>query len=788
MKRILLFSIIVICSTVLSPAQDNTLQTLRERFGQYRERALIEKIYGHLDRKFYLTGETLWFKLYSVDGTLHRPLDVSKVAYVELVNDQQKPVLQAKIEMANGGGHGSFFLPASLVSGSYKFRAYTNWMKNFPPEYYYTEEITIVNPFLTPDASPQKSATNCIVEFFPEGGNLVAGIKSKVAFKIVSSGKPGSCSGSVETTDGRTVVELSPGESGVGHFTFVPEAGTSYRAVLTNASGRREINPFPKIMTSGYVMEVKDSAQSVTITVTTKGVDDRQVSLFAHARNMIAHAETRTLQDGRAVFMIPRDEMPEGIAHLTVFNNNLAPVCERLFFTWPKRHLDVQVEASQKVFGTRKKVSVSINTKGDGTPTRANASLAAYRIDSLSIQSMTDIYTYLWLNADLASNLKIRGSLADDHTPEVYSQIENILLTDGWRRFDWKEVLDNPKEFEFLPEFREHIVTASVTRDGKPQNGVFAYLGSPGKIIRAYGSWSDQTGRARFLIKDFHGPRRIIVQPKADSIELYDLKIIDPFSTQHDKNRVAPFTVDPTMKKALEERALAMQVQDIYYYEDYGTQTEKPSVDSTAFYGKADATYFLDDYTRFPLMEEVMREYVPGVFVRKRRDGFHFVVVDQVNGGVLSGDPIVLLDGVPVPDVDDIMRVDPLRVRKLEVVKRPYYLGQSVFSGIVSYTTYSGDLGNLEIDPRSVVIDYEGLQLKRIFHKPEYTRDQVNNRMPDHRLLLHWQPDIVTSENGNHTLEFYTSDIPGQYVIVVQGISEDGAAGMGTFGFTVENQ
>ena len=168
-----------------------------------------------------------------------------------------------------------------------------------------------------------------------------------------------------------------------------------------------------------------------------------------------------------------------------------------------------------------------------------------------------------------------------------------------------------------------------------------------------------------------------------------------------------------------------------------------------------------------------------------KSSGFHFVLVDQVYGGVLRGDPMVLVDGVPVLDVDDIMSMDPLRVRKLEVVKRPYYLGQSVFFGIVSYTTYRGDLGGLELDPKSVSLNYDGLQLKREFHKPQYSRDQQNDRMPDERHLLHWEPYAVTDIQGKRQLEFFTSDVPGNYVIIAEGISPEGHAGTTAYTFQV---
>ena len=149
-----------------------------------------------------------------------------------------------------------------------------------------------------------------------------------------------------------------------------------------------------------------------------------------------------------------------------------------------------------------------------------------------------------------------------------------------------------------------------------------------------------------------------------------------------------------------------MQVQDVFYQDRNKTITS--GVDTTAFYGKADATYYLDDYTRFPVMEEILREYVPGVMVRKRKDGFHFMVLDEVNKKVFDEDPLVLLDGIPVFDIDRIMEFDPLKVRKLEVMTRRYYMGVLSLPGAVSYTTYAGDLAGFQLNPRSCTTRLRG--------------------------------------------------------------------------------
>ncbi len=228
-----------------------------------------------------------------------------------------------------------------------------------------------------------------------------------------------------------------------------------------------------------------------------------------------------------------------------------------------------------------------------------------------------------------------------------------------------------------------------------------------------------------------------------------------------------------------------MQVQHIFY-QDRGAQYRSVKVDTTAFYGTPDATYYLDDYTRFPVMEEILREYVPGVLVRKKRDGFHFINLDLVNKGVFETDPFIILDGTPIFDADEIMSYDPLKVKKLEVVLRRYYTGVLSLPGIVSFTTYEGDLSGFQLDARSLVMDYEGLQFQREFYTPKYENNkQRESRMPDQRNLLFWSPATVTNVEGKQHLEFYTSDLTGDYQIVIEGMAADGSAGSATGGFSV---
>ena len=181
-----LTSILMLISS-LSFAQQKELDTLQKRFEHHRINFPQEKVYAHLSQNVYLTGETVWFKIYYVDGVLHHPLNTSKVAYLEILDKDNHPVVQTKISMKDGHGDGAVFLPASINSGNYTVRVYTQWMKNFSPEFFFHKTITIINSFRKLEPEKETTTERFRAQFFPEGGNLVYGLKSKVAFQVTSA-------------------------------------------------------------------------------------------------------------------------------------------------------------------------------------------------------------------------------------------------------------------------------------------------------------------------------------------------------------------------------------------------------------------------------------------------------------------------------------------------------------------------------------------------------------------------------------------------------------------------
>ena len=796
--RGLFFLASLACLVRPAAAQTDTLHPVYRQFNQYGAAALPEKLFVHLDRTYYLTGESLWFKLYCVDGMLHRPLRVSQVAYLELLDRDRKPVLQTKVSLADNERSGAFLLPATLASGHYLVRAYTNWMKNAGPDFFFEQPITIVNPFrrLGPPPAARDSAAYD-VQFFPEGGNLVSGLPAKVAFRAVDGqGKGLAFSGVLLGAANDTVARFAPTRFGIGHFTFTPTA-QDYRAVITVAGGRTLTAPLPAVYGQGYAMQVtEEDGGRLRITVRTTRDTRRSTPalyLLAHTRQAVKVAETRYLEDEVATFEVDQNALGEGITHLTVFDADRKPLCERLYFRQPARRLAAAAKPDKDQYGAREKVSVDVlAANAAGQPRAADLSVAVYRLDSLGALGV-DPYSYLWLTSDLRGKVESPGYYLEGSGDGVREATDNLMLTHGWRRFRWEDVLRRDTaafSSAHLPEYGGHVVRGKLidTRTNAPASGILTYLAAPGRHIRLYGARSKPNGQVQFELKDFFGPREIVVQTNTQRDSTYRIEISNPYAEAYTDRQLPAFDLAENVQQTLGERSLSMQTQNVYFG-DRQNQFRFPAVDSLPFYGKPDERYFLDEYTRFTVMEDVLREYVTGAFARRRRGSYYLTVYDRGhNMEVLLDDPMVLLDGVPVFDPNKIMAFDPLKVKRIDVVARNYLLGPLLLPGCISYATYKGDLAGFRLDPRSVLMEYDGLQLQREFYAPRYDDDKrLGSRLPDLRHLLYWSPRVGTDAQGKARLEFYTSDQEGTYLGVVNGLSADGLAGSSTFTFQVRN-
>ena len=779
-----LFCIMLAFTGVSSKAQ--LLDTLKSNFKQYNDRILQEKLFVHTDKNLYVTGEIVWFKIYYVDAGSNTPLNISKVAYVDVLDESNNAVVQEKISLSNGMGNGSFYLPVTLKNGNYKFRAYTNWMKNFSPDIYFEKVIALVNPLNEITTTSEVAAKPATIQFFAEGGNLLAGVTSTVGFKALGeNGKGLEVNGVVINQRNDTVARFQSLKFGMGSFTFTPQANSTYKSVVRIGKDNALISDLPAVISKGYSIHVINADKQPEIKISTRGNNTEPLYLFVHCGHQVMLAQNIiTDANGDASVLIDKTKLGQGINHITVFNGARQPVCERLIFNRPNMlNLFGQVQSQ---FKTRRPVNISVSSSNSaGKPISANMSVSVFKLDSLNNVD-DDIASYLWLSSELKGDIESPNYYFNLVTSETDKALDNLLLIQGWSRFKWTDVINYKQKFTYLPEYDGHIITGQITNAAqKPAKGVLTYLGVSGKRIQLYGAVADSTGRLLFNTRQLFGPGEIVLQTNTEKdSSKYQITIATPFSDQYSNYKLPPFKLDRLWQKPLENNSVSMQVQNIYV-PDKLKQYANPMVDSSAYYGAFQKSYLLDDYTRFATMEEVLREYIVEVLVNVSKKRVHFTLLSPIQFW-RDEDPLVLLDGVPIFNLDRVFLIDPLKVNKLDMVEREFYWGPITSNGVISMTSYKGDMAGFELDPRAVVLDYEGMQLQREFYSPTYeTEQQQKSRMPDFRNVLYWSPNVNTDAQGKANFSFYTSDKTGKYRVVFQGLTKDGQAGTYSLNFDV---
>ena len=779
---------LLLLGRVQAPAQS----VIQRDFNEYQRQALTEKIFAHTDRETYLSGETIWFSLYVVDGLIHHRLDLSKTGYVEILDQYKRPLIQTKIQLEDGRGSGSFDVP-DAVSGRYTFRAYTRWMRNFGPDYFFEKELVIINAS-QPNADRSLEVGNQIevrddisVRFFPEGGHLVQNLRSRVAFQALDKyGKGIDIEGYIRNDAGDTVSQFSTLKFGIGSFSFTPLPEVRYEAVVSY-QGKQSNHAIPEVNAKGYVLNVNTlNNAKIHVVISRAGIETADtMTLFVHTRNKIKVVQATTLKDGVGGFLIDRNKLDEGISHLTLFNGKGQPVCERLYFIRPTEELKPEIKLEKNLFANREKVTMRISAKtAINSSVTASLSVSVYKLDSTQFNSPMNIHQYLMLSSDLKGDVESCEYYFESNDSVVSEATDNLMLTHGWRRFIWNDILERKTVSRpFSPDYEGMVISGTLLHpDSSPVTATEkAYLSFPGTHPQFFTAQTDVNGHFEFLVKNPLGRREALIQV-VGSQELYSVSLHPPFSTEYSSRKTHSLQLPDNMKNAVLLNAIHSQARNYFFKEP--SPEVMPTDDSVLFFGTPDKTYRLNDYQRFPTVEDVVREYVPEVTVitKGKRKGLY--VLNRKKEEFFEEDPLVLVDGIPITSTHRVTVMPAADVKTMDIIAQRYRLGPISFGGIVSLKTSNGRLGGLEPEPGAYAFDFEGLQIKREFYSPFYSSSRQSDRIPDFRNVLYWQP-ILTSSGKGDEVSFFTSDETGLFIVVVQGLTEDGIAGASTFMFRV---
>lgn len=413
-------------------------------------------------------------------------------------------------------------------------------------------------------------------------------------------------------------------------------------------------------------------------------------------------------------FRISKDLLPGDGPYLATFGNS-----SQVFSTASPQN----APTSTGTFATRSKVSVPINISG-----RFSVSVAPTNETNLPTSKETGLYNRT-------------------------SQTGQVL--------NWRGVAKLPSEVSHLPEIRGEIISAQTSKTHAGQTVLFSTIDTTYQLRTASVS---KTGKIDIQIEAMYADKDAYLS-LLDSDSTFSVEIEDPFITQYNDLTFPEVILDSAKAEELAERSVNNQIENAYYRPP-GNSITQPILPYQ--FGEFDKKYELDEFNRFPEMNAHFVEYIPEVVARQNKNRSKLRVLPK---HLLATDlpPLILIDGLPTTP-EKILSFSPYKIKRIAIDQNRLFLGSLVADGLVSFETFTGDLYGYQPDANSVAFSYQHVEPTRNYAFPNY--EELKTTSPDYRSTLYWNPNLRV--NGNVQLEFYTSDLEGDYVISIEGFSDDG--------------
>lgn len=328
----------------------------------------------------------------------------------------------------------------------------------------------------------------------------------------------------------------------------------------------------------------------------------------------------------------------------------------------------------------------------------------------------------------------------------------------------------------WLPEYEGHIITGEIVSLSDNQRTIPAQLktsiGFVGKDIRyTQGQKIPNQNLSYFYTGDIYGKQEVVTSVVSDDGTLYRMNIVSPFAEVLPES-LPNLQLYPTDQRLM-DWSIGVQLQHIMGLDSLNNQVPL----SDYYYVKNHLSYDLNEYTRFNTMSETFIEFVRRVIVRRVEGKQRIKVLLEGENRFNIGNTLVLLDGIPIHDHEDIINYNPHNIRRINIYSGRYTFGGELFECMVSFITHRENLPAIQLSDESQLFVYDCPDVYEGFKFPDYSNAETKkSKRPDFRHTLYWNPfaeSIVTSGETT-SLSFYTSDLNGEYKVVIEGITNDG--------------
>ncbi|GAB3858462.1 hypothetical protein GCM10028822_33460 [Hymenobacter terrigena] len=813
----------------LRPPEDGLLPRIARQLAEFYTVARQEKVYLHLDRPVYGTGETIWFSAYVVDASAHRLDSLNQVLHVDLLSPERQVVARRTLRLQGGRAAGDLDIADTLAAGTYVLRAYTNWMRNAGDEFVYSRRLsvwpaspigpqeprTVAAPTTAFARARAAAAARPDVQFLPEGGYLVEGLPAVVACKATdASGRGLDVRGQILNEKNAVVVpSFSSRHAGMGRFAFVPGTGQRYHAHLTLPDGSTADYPLPAVQSSGYTLHVVDGGENFLVEARYRGPGGAPapgpVLLMTQARGVVAYPGARTLAaDAPASWRMPKKSYPNGIVHFTLFDAQGTPQCERLAFAQNgAAGLRIAITPDQPSYGPHAPVQLAVRvTDAAGQPVAANFSLGVSDAGLSALDPNAEtIASNLLLTSDLVGYVENPGYYFRSPSAGTNQALDDLLLTQGWRRFVWKQVLaGQPPVVRFPPEHDLTLVGQVVSEHGNrpvPNSQLTFLQTRPSKNITT--ATTDGTGRFSFTgfpVRDTaiitlqarraQGGSNVLIRP--DDGPAVPAQVLPPLPS---------LAAAPAGVAAFVRRSRQAQAADLDLHPDKAIRNinlgnvavtakrlKVPADDPRRLYGATGGTVV--DFSEIPSAQsaqnllQVLQGRVAGLVI----SGNPPDMTAQIRG---SGSPQFILDGMKV-DIDVISSIPATDVESVEIFKGAEGAIFGSSGGVIAIYTKRADPNYKGADkgpaPGIAIVKMPGFAEAREFYQPRYNALLTNPPADPRTSTLYWNPIVRTNAKGEAELHFFTADGSGTFQATAEGLSLDGAPALGSGTLTVKGK
>ncbi|WP_428328696.1 TonB-dependent receptor [Mucilaginibacter sp.] len=858
-----------------------------------------EKIYLQMDKPYYATGDTIWFKAYDVIARKHQLSALSGVLNVDLIDDRDSIKQSIKLPIESGVSWGDFTLSDTIKEGNYRIRAYTNWMRNAGEDYFFDKTINVVsainNSVYTQtkytystqnnehkvnasisfaDANGKRYASknvsyevkiggktigrgkgqtddigninisfsskqagavkngkiitslqisdkttvekqillkatsgNVDVQFFPEGGNLVNGNDSKIAFKAIGADGLGTdVKGIVVDGQNKEVANFNSTHLGMGSFSFTPESGKSYKAKLTYADGSENTVDLPKAGNEGFSIAIDDTAKyALTVKIlpgATAAAGTAQpggLILIAQANGVVYYAAKSEPGTKDFTAHILKRKFPSGIVQFTLFSPAGEPLNERLVFIQNADQLKMDLTAKES-YAPREKVKVMLNVADRvDKPVMGSFSVSVTNETKMPVDEASEntIISNLLLTSDIKGYIEKPNYYFADVNEKTRADLDVLMLTQGYRRFEWKQLLNNSIP---APVYQ---VEKSLAISGQLKSMIFNKPLAKGqvRILSNKGGFfmidtlSDNEGNFTFNDMVFNDSTKFLIQGRSakdrKNIKI-NLNTVSPQPVGFNKNA-------PDQKVNLGDGLSPFLQSSKDYYENlikYGVVKrpimlnevvikEKKNVvlrsENLNGPGNADAVILADKLGNCgSFLLNCLQGLIPGVTFK---NGLPYNIRQNATMAIV-------VDGNFVDD-DVFTEIDPTTVESVEAIVSLHFAaiyGSRAANGALIITTKRGrsNADLLRYAPGVVIYTPKGYYKAREFYSPQYDNPKTNTQIPDIRNTIYWKPNIITDKDGKASFEYFNADTKGTYRVVVEGIDADGNLGRQVYRYKVQ--